>query len=271
MRARLVLVLLLVICFSLATRLQPSRRQSEQSTTALALLFGDTRKMFARQFFAKADAYFHRGKYPSIFDQQNQHEENHIAGEAHHHDGDNDDEKEQEPAAQDWIQKFQSHFHPSVHVHLAGSEEQEMLPWLRISADLDPHQIEAFTTGAYWLERLNKIDDAEQFLREGLRSNRGSPELLYELGRLTFQYRKDMARAQTLFSVALRRWNEVEKSKKEPDIALKRNILAGLAEVAMQQKRTDEAIEFFKQLKEVSPHPESVQKRIDELSASPLR
>src|SRR5437762_3542086 len=98
-RAKLMLVLLLVACFSLATWLQPLRpaqkNNSEISGNVLALLLGDARKMFAQQMFAKADAYFHRGNYPSIFDQTQNREENHMTSETHHDDhGDGDHDED---------------------------------------------------------------------------------------------------------------------------------------------------------------------------------
>src|SRR5882757_1299840 len=79
-RPWLILILLLVICFSLVAWLQPRQvaRTSarEQSGSVLALLLGDGRKMFANHFFVKADVYFHSGYYPSVFDQARQDEEN---------------------------------------------------------------------------------------------------------------------------------------------------------------------------------------------------
>src|ERR1044071_7206281 len=133
MRAKLILVLLFVMCFTLATFLQPAQKiDAGQSSDVLALLLGDARQMFARQMFTKADAYFHRGNYPSIFDQAQQ-EENHMAGESHqdeHGDGDHEEDHAEVPAkSHDWIEDFGRHFYPTVHVHLTEGEEREMLPW----------------------------------------------------------------------------------------------------------------------------------------------
>src|SRR5262245_28480015 len=89
-RARFILALLFVACFSLATSLQlhqeRENREKERSTDVLALMLGDGRKMFANQIFAKADAYFHRGNYPSIFDLNARKEEGHMMGESEHDD-----------------------------------------------------------------------------------------------------------------------------------------------------------------------------------------
>ena len=275
-RGRLILVLLLVTCFSLATLLQPRQPAQEAGTgqtgNVLALLLGDARKMFAQQMFAKADAYFHRGNYPSIFDLAPRHEENHMAGETHHDehgDGDRDEDHAEAPApANDWIESFGRHFYPTVHVHLKDGEEREMLPWLRIASDLDPQSIETYAVTAYWLrDRLNQVDEAEQFLRAGLHANPSSPELLYELGRLFYENRKDTSRARNVWIFALRRWHEVEEPKPVPDKILLAQLLGGLARIENQDWHFAEAIGYLKQLKELSPSPEQIQKQIDQLAA----
>src|SRR4051812_23223859 len=206
LRARLILVLLLVLCFSLATYLQGRQAAREaahsESGSALALLMGDGREMVADRLLAKADAYFHRGKYPSIFELNAQKEENHMAAEAdeHGHPGEGDhDEHEGPTPPHDWIEAFGRHFTPNKHVHLEGGNEREMLPWLQMSAQLDPKNLQTYLTGAYFLrERLGKVDDAEEFLRQGLRTNPNSPDLLYELGRIYLESRKDLPRAKNI-------------------------------------------------------------------------
>ena len=274
-QGKLILILLLLACFTLAMRLQPlqtaRQNNSVQSGNVLALMLGDARKMFAQQMFAKADAYFHRGNYPSIFDQTQGHEENHMAGETHqdeHGDDDHDEDHAESPAvARDWIETFGRHFYPTIHVHLKDGEEREMLPWLRIAVELDPHSVDTYAVAAYWLrDRLNRVDDAEHFLREGLRANPDSPELLYELGRLFFDNRKDFARARNIWLFALRRWNETELPKPEPDKLLLARIVGGLARTEMQTGHSREALQYLMQLKTLSPNPEQIQKQIDTIS-----
>ena len=95
MRAYLLSVFLLVmVAFSLATTLDPwfqswagSRTQSDN---VLQVALGDSRRMFARHFFTKADAYFHKGFYPTIYDRKEGDDDKaHIAESAH---GEHDDE-----------------------------------------------------------------------------------------------------------------------------------------------------------------------------------
>ncbi|MBI1786323.1 MAG: hypothetical protein HYR60_02075, partial [Acidobacteria bacterium] len=57
------IVLLLVAAFSLATRLEGWRQtwagNRDRSASLMAMIFGDSQRLFARHFFVKADAYFH--------------------------------------------------------------------------------------------------------------------------------------------------------------------------------------------------------------------
>src|SRR2546426_11142862 len=81
----LVLLLLLGLAFSLAAIGEPrvsQRSTRDQSASVLDVLFGDGRRLFASQFFRKADVYFHSGYYPSIFDAAQTNKESHHLTEA---------------------------------------------------------------------------------------------------------------------------------------------------------------------------------------------
>lgn len=290
------LALLFVVCLTLATTLQPEQARREQvegrSGDVLALLFGDGRKMIASQFFAKADAYFHRGNYPSIFEINARRQENHMTGEAGHDSHPAGAEHPGEPAAagaadeprdhadheepgeagkpRDWIERFGRHFYATEHVHLTGSEAREMLPWLKLSAEMDPHRAETYIVTAYWLRaRLGKVDEAERFLREGLKSNPGNPELLFELGRIQFENRTNLVTAKNLWASALKRWHEVEGPKEKPDTFILQEILGGLVRIELGQGRVQPALEYLEQWKAVSPNPAAIQAQIDALRQQP--
>ncbi len=77
---------------------------------------------------------------------------------------------------------------------------REILPWLKLSAELDPENIKTYVVTAFWLRsKLNKVPEAEQVLREGLRHNPDDPQLLFELGRIYFEnYHNSAQRAKHL-------------------------------------------------------------------------
>lgn len=272
----------LLAALALATALATGGRllvwQAERARDAgsvLDLLLGESRRAFAVHAFLKADAYFHSGFYPSVFDlaQQVDNNKTHLeesiksSGTEHH-------DHEAKPAqARDWLEAFGNHFHPSQHRHLEKfGDEREILPWLRLAAELDPHRIETYTVAAFWLrDRLNKVNDAEQFLREGLRANPQSYEILYELGRLYAENNRDVPRARTVLELAVERWLKQEARKTDPDQLGYGQILAQLADLEERAGNLDRALAHFARLKQVSPAPETVQKRIDELLARPRR
>src|SRR6266705_3065570 len=185
----LILLLLAGACFSLSTILQPRAAAwsgRRDSGNVLKVLLGDGRRMFANHFFVKADVTFHSGYYPSIFDQiQAPTNSQHMtAQEGSKEEEEHEKEMDFLGKPRDWFESFGRHFMIREHTHLEGGAEREMLPWLRVSAALDPQRIDTYTVAAYWLRRLGKVTDAEQFLREGLRANPNSYDILFELGRL---------------------------------------------------------------------------------------
>src|ERR1051325_908016 len=174
----LVLGVLAVLCFSLATLVQPRAARwsrSAQSGSVLKLLLGDGRRIFANQFFVQADVSFHSGYYTSIFDQVEKPKASAMAaGHSEHSEAEHEKEMEFLGQPRDWIERFGRHFRVTEHTHLSHGQEREILPWLKLSADLDPQRVETYTVAAYWLRhRLGKVKEAEEVLREGLRNNPG--------------------------------------------------------------------------------------------------
>lgn len=282
--------------FTISTFLAPDvvsgSGQRSRSGNVFALALGEGRKILAYEFFVKADAYFHSGYYPSFFDQANGFKSPHMAADADAIADENDEHGEEfEGQPRDLIERIGRQFRPATHTHLdeggstaTGDEEghehehgvelgdsgdvREILPWLRLSASLDPSREETYTTTAYWLRsRMDRVDEAEKFLREGLRHNPQSYAILFELGRIADENRKDPDRARRLWELALRRWNETQAKEEQPDRFGLGHIVMGLGALAERESKVGEAIHYFTILKTVSPNPDGIQKRIDELKA----
>lgn len=270
--AILILLLLMVGVFSLATALEPRALKWEGRSGAdsvLKTLLGDSRQMFANHFFVKADVSFHSGYYPSIFDQAREAEEKEDAVA---HGGEHSQEHEEEGGflgkPTDWIDRFGRHFRITEHTHLQGGNMREILPWLQISAELDPHRIETYIVASYWLRsRLGKVDEAEQFLREGMRANPDSYEIPFDLGRLYYENRHDAAHARNLWLLALRRWNEHQLNKKDPDFGSLHDIELQLAHLEENEGNYAKAIEWMEKAEPYSPNPEALQSQMDALRA----
>jgi len=285
---RYLLALLAAMVFTLATWLGPwweSRSDRLHGTVGLLeTVMGDSRRLFAGHFFAKADAYYHSGVYPSIFDQARRSEGGHleaVAGQSpgvtpeepdhadHDHASDIGEESDEGYVGGpplDWIDRFGRHFYPTEHMHLESArDEKEILPWLRIAADLDPQKVETYTVGAYWLRRVGAPDQAERFLREGLLANPHSYELLFELGRLYDEYEHDPTRARNLWDLALRRWAERPEAERQEDLLGLRKIVAHLAALEDRQGHLPEALRFYQTLVQLAPTAAPIQRRIEEI------
>lgn len=269
----LVFLLLLSAVFALATLFQPcaavwTRRANNGEGGVLTVLLGDSRQLFASHFFEKADVYFHSGYYPSIFDRrQASKDTQHLTSQ----EGSPEAEAHEQQMSflgppRDWIESFGRHFMITQHTHLQGGNEREILPWLRISADLDPHRIDTYSVAAYWLRTsLGKVKDAEQFLREGLRNNPTSYELWFELGLLYHENLHDELRAANTWELALRYWQQQEPSKAEPDRIGLEKILIHLARLEEREGDLTRARDYLTMALKTSPHPDVIREQIGDL------
>jgi tetratricopeptide (TPR) repeat protein len=283
---RLTLVLLGTGCFTLATWLAPrfDALNSRRETGLLAQTLGESRRLFANHFFTRSDVYFHSGYYPSIFDQAAMKSENHLAGRAAGHEEKNpahgevghvhsegEEEHDFLGKPKDPLDAFSRHFFVAQHTHLTEkgtNAPREILPWLQLSARLDPKLIESYTVGAFWLRELHKNDEAEQFLREGLRQNPQSYEIMFELGRGYFD-KRDYDRARNVLEMALQRWREQENPKpvEQQNRFAAEQIVNYLARVEHRAGNLERAISWLELLKKVSPNPDQIDRRIAEVRA----
>jgi tetratricopeptide (TPR) repeat protein len=278
-----ILALLLTLCFTLASGLQPRAAawsRHSQSDNVFSVLFGDGRRLFANQFFTMADVYFHSGYYPSIFDLRNEDGPKEIVAESHGHTDSPEDELKEDflGKPKDWIDRFGRHFRITEHTHLEHMNEREILPWLRLAADMDPQKIETYTVGSYFMRlHLKQPLQAEAFLREGLRNNPNSYEILFELGRLYNENYHDTSRARNVWQLALNKW--YERVKNDPEAAKENKldfeeITVHLAYLEADAGNDAEAIRWFQAAQKVSPTPEALQQQIDKIkkkmTAQPL-
>jgi hypothetical protein len=289
----LILIALLILCFGLAANLQPQFQSLEnsrkQSDNFFSLLLGDSSRIFANSFFVKADSYYHSGFYPTIFDNNSAFQTPHIAEDtgavASHNQGAEDTGFMGPP--RDWIDAFGRHFIPNRHTHLDeggasddlsdSKEVREILPWLKLSAELDPENIKTYVVTAFWLRtRLDQVSEAEQVLREGLRHNPLDAQLLFELGRIYQENYHNANQARNIWEAALRSWAAQEPNVPQSerlkmtienfdDRFMFEQLQSYLAQLEEKAGNTGAAIARWQQAKLASPLPEDIQKHIDEL------
>ncbi len=279
----LLLLALLIFCFGIAANLQPqfqalenSRRQSDDF---FALLLGDSSKMFANSFFVKADAYYHSGFYPTIFDNNEAFKTPHMAEDTGAVNSKNHGEETGFMGApRDWIDAFGRHFIPNRHTHLdeggatddlsTSDNVREILPWLKLSARLDPDNVQTYTVTAYWLRsRMHKDKEAEQVLRDGLRNNPQSCEILFELGRLYNESYHDVGRARNVWELAVRYWLKLPPEDQKEDKLIFEQITTNLGQLEETAGNLPQAMNWLQAAQKVSVSPGELQKRIDEIKA----
>lgn len=276
----LLLVALFVFCFGVAADLQPRFQaitdRRHESNNFFILLLGDSSRMFANSAFIEADAYYHSGYYPTIFDNNRAFQTPHLAEDtgavASHNTG---DELGFMGPPRDWLDAFTRHFIPNRHTHLdAGgptddlsnsAEVQEILPWLKLSAELDPDNIRTYTVTAYWLERMKKPGEARRVLLEGWRANPDSYDILFALGRLYSEEDHDLARARNVWELAAKKWEALDEQQKSDDQLIFEQITTHLGQLEENSGNYAKAIEWFEKAKTVSKTPASIQASIDDL------
>ena len=280
----LLLFALLILCFGLAADLQPqfrALRLSRADGDIFAVVLGDSRRMFANEFYVKADAYYHSGFYPTIFDNNAAFETAHMAEDtgAVHSKNHGEEESFMGPP-RNWLDAFGRHFLPNRHTHLdeggptddlSGSDNvREILPWLKLSTDLDPQNVQNYTVSAYWLRRrMHNTAEANQVLLEGLRNNPGSCDILFELGRLYAESDQDTNRAENVWIAAVKNWRPVQGSDDEiaANNFIYEKIATQLGETELSEGRWRSAIQWFEAAQKISKTPEALQELIDEVKA----
>ncbi len=144
-------------------------------------IFGAARDFVADWAFMKAEEYHHRGL--PVMKAMAYHEGESLSGEVGHH------EHEGEAAAkkQDLFAKLYSSVKITEDSHLKPSEEKEALPWFFIEVQFNPNDIRGYVLGAYWLERMERIDDSLKFLEAGEKNNPDSAAVKAALGHIYYK------------------------------------------------------------------------------------
>jgi tetratricopeptide (TPR) repeat protein len=278
----LLLLALLIFCFGVAANLQPRFQALEnrrrQSDNFFNLLLGDSSKMFANSFFVKADAYYHSGFYPTIFDNNEGFKTPHVAedtGAVTSHNSGGEDVNFMGPP-RDWLDAFGRHFIPNRHTHLdeggatddlsTSDNVREILPWLKLSAELDPENVQTYTVTAFWLRgRMHKVAEANQVLLEGLRHNPDSYEILFELGRLYNEDYHDPDRARNVWELAVKKWFALTSPEQKDNKLLFEQITTHLGQLERAAGNWPQAINWLQAAQKVSNTPADLQKQIDQI------
>lgn len=211
---------------------EPSGVSSFTLNDSLYRLVGSAKEAIGDTLFLKADAYFHGGVEDKHDTDEEREETGYIEPKGSHADD----------FGTDWIARVNGQVHSHEHIHLAASNQVEMLPFFALATTLDPHNVEAILTGAYWLDsHFNKTDEAIALLKRGSAANPDSWEIPYNLGLIYFKEKKNFAESERYLRLAL-------KNSQGQDVMRHQmvDIHYYLAESLVAEGRKEEALPFYR-------------------------
>lgn len=194
----------------------------QQSQDPLYELIGSAKEAVGDTFYMKADEYFHGGVREKFEEKRSAAaHDGFVEAEEQHHYG----EKE---TPEDWIERVNQQIGFTKHYHLKGEEIKEMLPLLAGAVDMNPHNLEAVLTTAYWLSsQLGQADEALRVLEEGLKNNPDSWALHKQAADIFYRKKSDPATAKVYYEKALLLLEQTpDFEKKDLDVQEIRRMLA---------------------------------------------
>ncbi len=160
---------------------------------SLYRLIGGATEAVGDTLFLKAEFYYHGGVSAD------------YENDDHSREGLVDARGARRAEPTDWIERLNRRVRAHAHYHLKRDEKKEMLPFFALAVRLDPKNVEAVLTSAYWLDReFKKPRDAADVLEKGMRDNPGSWEIPLRLAELRFR-EKNHAAVERLCREALGR------------------------------------------------------------------
>jgi hypothetical protein len=145
---------------------------------------------------------------------------------------------------------------------------REILPWLRLSADMDPHRIQTYVTASYWLRtQWTSRTRRSNFSGKGCDANPDSFEILVELGYVYDLNKKNPGVARNVLEEALEKWKEQDVAGLKPSPKARVEILDGMVRVDKELNNPRQMLADLEALAAVSPNKEAIEKTIQETRA----
>ena len=202
-----------IVAGGLVSRVEPlryegSRARDEQGReqrnhSALAAMLGEFRTSASDLMFIQTERYLHGGisfrKGTAHAMEQDHDEHEHDLMHEHEHGVEHDQDHEHDAACscqgeetaiprkekdfRGWIGDLYREVKPwrdpaKPHIHTDG---RELLPWFRLMTMSDPHYVQGYLAGAYWLQR-ESLAEAMAFVEEGIQKNPNAFQLYVSRG-----------------------------------------------------------------------------------------
>jgi tetratricopeptide (TPR) repeat protein len=234
----MLLILLWETAFALACYIDAgSDKIKHMDSSVLDRVLGASRTAFGNEFYMEADRYFHLG-----------------VGHA------------QQRAFTGLFEKWADTLLPNIHVHPEGTDINEILPWLRFSTAMDPHNMDAYLNAAFWLAGQGERPDlAETILLEAQQNNPADYRVYQQKGRL-YMVEQQSEKAAGSLEAGIRLWPGRQDSQDEQTRLDLAQMLACRAFLYEMKGKKEKALELFKQSFALSPQNQGLARQIEMLT-----
>ena len=232
------------VCF----KSMPIARQ--HSADIIQNIFGTMRDFVADWAFMKAEEYHHRGL--PFMKAMAYHADESLSEEEGHHEH----EESAAARAQDLFTKIYSSVKITGDSHLKSAEEKEALPWFFIEVEFNPNDIRGYVLGAYWLQRMGRLDESLKFLEAGQKNNPDSAAIKAALGHVYYK-KGDIGPAVNYLEKARELWHgklPVNAVSDRYAITDKYFALDLLGSIYENSGKYDAAVEIYNELYKFQPN-----------------
>lgn len=141
---------------------------------------GSAKEAAGDLIYQRADEYFHGGMDRNMM---------RIHGEAHEDERDSRYHAEVETA--DWVMRVNRNIRIMEHRHLEQKDSAEILPLLSMSTTLNPRNMDAALTAAYWIEKsTGSVEKPIEVLLKASKSDESDWKVPFAIGELLFLKKK---------------------------------------------------------------------------------
>ncbi|MEJ2744233.1 MAG: hypothetical protein P8123_00860 [bacterium] len=233
-----IIVALGALSFSLAAILSTDGSFSPcDGGSLLGRMLGESRHAIGDSFCEEADRYFHHGV-----------------------------PHKKKTASIGFMQRLADEVQLRDPEHLSGDEVHEMMPWLRFATRMDPHNMDAYLSAAFWVVQENgeNLPQAMEILDEARRNNPSDYRVPLQRGLIFLQYGDRNGAAQS-FDVAMRLWSHTDGANPEQkriDLAALFNYRGFLYEL---DGRTDKALAYYRKHLRIKPDSDKMREVIHDI------
>ncbi|MBP9733632.1 MAG: hypothetical protein KBD07_04580 [Candidatus Omnitrophica bacterium] len=220
---------------------------------------GSAKEAAGDLIYQRADEYFHGGMDRNMMS---------LHGEAH--EDEDDPRYHAEVETTDWVMRVNSSIRIMEHRHLENQDSAEILPLLSMSTTLNPKNMDAALTAAYWLEKATgDVEKPIEVLIKASKADDRDWKAPFAIGELIFLKKKQPRDAVPYFEKAV--------SRLVPDNAMPFDwvrVRYTLAEALSASGETEKALERYREtlaLAEQRPEsalPEVLRQKIKALESN---